>query len=39
MDELLPHDEVELCRLATDAARFALPHQALAQQLGIQGRP
>jgi hypothetical protein len=37
MDELLPHYEVELRRLAADAARFALQHPALAQRLGITG--
>lgn len=39
MDELLPHYEVELCRLAAAAARFALQHLALAQRLGIKGHP
>lgn len=37
MDELLPHYEVELRRLAADAARFAVQHPALAQRLGITG--
>ncbi len=37
MDDLLGHYEVELRRLAADAAQFAERHPAMAQRLGITG--